>query len=562
MSVKKLLTFEQLVEFWESNNLKCFNSKDTGYTLSVQVPGKLVFSNSESEDLMYTTVKVCHTLLNRNQSYISEENMKKAMPTLKYKPLLASIIENEDGELDFNGHDMEVLEDEEGNSYINYIEKQVGTFTTKEPYLEYDKDADKTYVIAEAVIPRGYTQTAEIIERKNGTKVSCELCIDSMSYNSKEKYLELEDFYFSGVTLLGEHVGEGMLGSRLDIKDFSTENNSVKFEKDDRIVELLQQLSDKIDNLSGYTKEDLKEGGKTPMSKFEELLEQYGKTAEEIEFDYSEMSDEELEAKFAELFDGDGDDTDDPDDTSENDEPAPQSDETEVPDESDSNGDGFDDEEVAVDSNDEKKKVEYSVVYGEVKKEFSVSLSDIIFALSELVNDTYADDCAYYGVEVYADDNYVIMQDYWSGKAYKQSFKKKKDCYSLVGDRVPVKAVFLTEDEEKALDDMRNNYSSISEKFEEVKSKLNKYEEEPSKMEVLNSEEYAQISSIEEFEAFKVQEAHFDMSIEEVRAHADEMLLNYAKSGSLKFAEAKEVGMKKIPTISKKTGRYGNLFSK
>lgn len=38
------------------------------------------------------------------------------------------------------------------------------------------------------------------------------------------------------------------------------------------------------------------------MTKFEELLAKYGKTAEDITFDYAEMSDEELEAKFAELF--------------------------------------------------------------------------------------------------------------------------------------------------------------------------------------------------------------------------------------------------------------------
>ena len=151
--IKKLLTLEQLVQFCEQNKFHSFSSKDTGYTLSVQVPGNLNFSDKEDEDLLYTTVKVCHTLLNRNGSYISEKNMKKAMPTLKYKPLLASIVEDENGELDFNGHDMEFNED----GSVNYIEKQIGTFTVDEPYLEYDKEQDKTYVMATAVIPREYT---------------------------------------------------------------------------------------------------------------------------------------------------------------------------------------------------------------------------------------------------------------------------------------------------------------------------------------------------------------------------------------------------------------------
>lgn len=59
--IKKLLTLEQLVQFCEQNHFYNFSSKDTGYTLSVQVPGNLNLSNEEDEDLLYTTVKVCHT---------------------------------------------------------------------------------------------------------------------------------------------------------------------------------------------------------------------------------------------------------------------------------------------------------------------------------------------------------------------------------------------------------------------------------------------------------------------------------------------------------------------
>ena len=63
---------------------------------------------------------------------------------------------------------------------------------------------DKTYVVATAAIPEEYTKTADIIRAKGGTtKVSCELSIYSMSFNAKEKYLELEDFRFNGCTLLG-----------------------------------------------------------------------------------------------------------------------------------------------------------------------------------------------------------------------------------------------------------------------------------------------------------------------------------------------------------------------
>ena len=67
-------------------------------------------------------------------------------------------------------------------------------------------------------------------------KIDCELFIDELSYNAKEKYLELNDFYVNASTLLGSHddgteIQEGMEGSRADIADFSVNNNSVKFDK-------------------------------------------------------------------------------------------------------------------------------------------------------------------------------------------------------------------------------------------------------------------------------------------------------------------------------------------
>jgi hypothetical protein len=150
------------------------------------------------------------------------------------------------------------------------------------------------------------------------------------------------------------------------------------------------------------------------------------------------------------------------------------------------------------------------------------------------------------------------MIDYWMGKAYRQSYKKRKDVYSLTGDRVPVKSCWLSADEEKAIDDMRANYSVISEK-------LAKYEAEPDKMKVINSESYAKIAETKEFA--ELRDNHFDLSVEEVSAKADEILLAYAKGGSLNFSaesEKKSVGMTRLPiqTNANKKSRYGSLFSK
>lgn len=204
--------------------------------------------------------------------------------------------------------------------------------------------------------------------------------------------------------------------------------------------------------------------------------------------------------------------------------------------------------------------VQYSVTLGDVHKEFSLSLNDVIYALQELVNDTYSEgDDAWYSVQVYGEDKYVIMVDSWREKAYKQYYSVRKDVYSLVGDRVPVYSVWVTEDERKALDNMRDEYESI-------KEKLAKYEAEPQKMEILNSEEYAKVADTEEFKALASEDGHFDLSVEEVSKKADEILLSYAKHGKVDFShetieEEKKVTVKHFAAPSKKARNYGSLLS-
>ena len=237
MAKNKILTIEDLIKFCRTNKMYTFSSKESGKPIVVQSIQDFSSADIEESDdgKLYCKVRVCHTLLNRNKSFISEESMKQAMPTLKYSPLLAKIHQLDDGTWDFHAHDCHMETDEDGNEYVVYDEQQIGTFTADEPYLEYDEKLDKTYVVARVAIPEEYTRAADIIRSKKGTKVSCELIIYECSYNAKEKYLQLDNFRFNGCACLGSEkdgtpIGEGMLGSKLTLEDFSEDNNSlVKF---------------------------------------------------------------------------------------------------------------------------------------------------------------------------------------------------------------------------------------------------------------------------------------------------------------------------------------------
>ena len=560
---KKILTLDDLVKFCEQQNFSRFSSVESGYQLCVTVPAKFEKDDSDDSLMLFADVLLMHTAENRNHSALTEKAGKKCLSSIPYKPVLANFAEF-DGEWDFTSHDIEI--DEDGN--YNYIERQVGCFTADKATLDDEPDdKGRKYIHARVAIPREYTKAADIIERKNGTKVSAELAVNEMSYNVDEHLLYLDDVEVMGVTLLGrdpetgEEVGEGMEGARLDIADFSIENNSVIANQQDKLIESLDKLTNMLANFNINPAEsgELKEGGNL-VNKFEELLEQYGKTVEDIDFEYDNLTDEELEAKFAEVFgESAGEGEDEPEPTSDDDTAEEDFADEEQNDEEDEKAEDGDDEEFEEEVAEDNQR-EFSVTCGDSVRNFAVSMSEVLAAMSELVNNTYSEtDNDYYSVDVYESEKSVVMVGWWSGKAYKQSYKVRNDVYTLTGDRVAVKPVYLTADEEAKLDDMRSNYSLISEK-------LAKYESEPQKVAILESDDYVNVADVEAFVELKKQENHFDLSVDEVTEKANQILLDYAKHNNIKFSddsEKKSVGQKKLPVGSKrKSSRYGNLFSK
>lgn len=553
MKTYKILTLEQLVRFCEENKFYSFDSKNTGYKLCVQIPGVFEQNLDSTKGLLHTKLKVCHTLLNRNGSFISEDNMKKYMPSLKNRPVLAHIHQLDDGNWDFHSHDIKIVEDENGEEQFEYIERQIGSFTEDDPYLEYDEKMKKTYVMANAAIPEDYTMAADIIRRKNGTKVSCELAIESFSYNAKEKYLEIEDFYFLGVTCLGcekdgTEIGEGMLGSRLDIMDFSMEKNSVcsKVDYNEKLIAALDNLTNTITNLNINTNQK----GGTLVTKFEELLEKYGKTVEDITFEYENMSDEELETKFAEVFEND--DTED-----EGVDPEPNSD----GEEDETANDNNDDDIVITEESLENNSIT-DVSNNLYQKTFELSHEDIRYALYNLLS-TYeeADNEWYYITGVY--DNYFVYESWSGGQIYGQKYIKDGDNVSFDGERYNLHKVLLTDSEYAELENMRSNYAQIKSKLDEYQLK----EENTAKDALFELEDYSSIYSEKEF--IELKENHSDISLNELQSKLDSILLSCAKSGKFSFAaehvENTNKGTRKtaLPfNEPKKKGRYGNIFSK
>ena len=552
--LSKILTLDDLYKFFvEQNKTVNFSSKDSGKPIIVTTNGFFETNESDMPEMLKLELKVCHTDTNRNGSHISTENMEKAMPTLKYRPILAYIHELEDGTKDFYAHNIEIIEHEDGETEINYIEKQVGCFTADDPWLKYDEENDKTYVHAYAVIPEGYTEAADIIRRKGGTKVSCELIINELSYNAKEKYLDLTDFIFGGCTLLGcdeqgNEIGEGMLGSRADISDFCHKEPVYTYQE--KLIKTLEKLNVVLESFNNNS-----EGkGGIEMNKFEELLTKYGKTAEDITFEIDGLSDEELEAKFNEEFEDD-------DSKLKNDESNSDSD------------DGSDDEsgeEEPITTEEEacgkKKKKKCSIDSdGNMSVSFEISHEDIRGALFNLIGVYEEEDNEWYWItNVY--DDYFIFENWDGNKLYKQSYSVDGDNVTLSGDRQEVFKMILTESEKLAIEKMREDYASLEAKYNELKTFKDNYdaaELKAKKDAIFARSEY---SVLAEDEAFKTLVADAEKySVDEVEAKAKAIFADYViKTGAFSTKDngenkPKVLGFNFNKKEDKKTP-YGNLF--
>ena len=569
-TIKKILTEDDLLKFCQEQNFANFSSKDTGYQLALKVPTTFEVDDTVDDNhrgMIRLKIRIFHTGLNRNKSFVSKESAEKAMNTIADRPLLAAIHQLDDGSWDFEGHEMEVVTDEDGNEELHYIESQVGSFSSEPAFWEHDDELDKDFVCAYAYIATEYTKAAEILEAKQGSKNSCELFIDKLAYNSKEKYLELLDFYVNASTLLGSRddgteIQEGMQGSCAVIEDFSVKNNSIKFDKDSKMIELLESLNKTLSNFNKNNNTQQKGGNSVNKELFENLLAKYNKTAEDITFEYENLSDEDLTAKFAEMFDEGADPNPDTGSTGDN---------TGSDGGSEGDGDGQDPKDPADGDEDPddvppaNQKKTYTIEFNGITRTFEVSCNEKIIALQELVNATYSDvDNTWYGVTVY--DEYLVMQDYWYYKYYKQTYTQDGDEFTLTGDRVEVFVNYLTKEQEESLANMKANYSELVQYKTDTENAKLRAEKEA----VLSDEKYSVLCQKNDKGEF-INEAYAKLysemdnySVEDLTKELKAVFCDYVTSigeysaNNTEHKNSKKISFGALHTKPKK--RYGHLF--
>lgn len=490
---KKLLTLEDLYSFYsQKKKSMTFSADKSGYNIAVQSLATFELNDDLSEGLLYGKIRAFHDLTNNNKSHIETDVLEEKMMSIKDRPVMADIVDtdetDEDGNpiKDFSGHTM--YYDEELDKMI-YKEIPIGHFIHPESiHLEYDEEYDRNFVCADVVVYEEYTDACDILRRRKTVDCSVELCIRKMHWDNTDKTLHLDDFYVQGTTLLGSHTLPGMSGSKLSIKDFSEENNSlfssISEDEHSKLIETLDNLNKTLSSLNINSKtnptvEKFEKGGsiETNMTKFEELLEKYNKTVEDITFEYEDLSDEELENVFSTTFDES--------------EPTPdtvvtESDKSDDDDTDDETDDSTTDEPDDTTDDDDKDKDTYSKTFELSHEDVRSALYQLLAPIEETLNEYY------WIMSVY--DDYFIYES-CCGNYYKQAYTKENDTIAFDGERQEVFAEFVTADEKAELEDMRANYSSISEKL----ARYEEAEEIADKMTVFEDQAYSKYLETDEF---------------------------------------------------------------
>lgn len=538
---RRLLTLDDLYSYYSTMSTSShFSSNDANSPIVVQVAGKLNFEeNSDTDGLQPVTLQSCHINKNINGSNIKKEVMEKALSSFKNRPILGYIHEV-DGQYEFYGHNMHLDEDDE----IVYDEIPVGVVPEScNAHLEYDEEKDKTYCVVNGYLFNEYTKATEILKREKECAVSVELCIREMSYQAKEKYLDIEDFYFSGVTILGKDedgniVNPGMVGSNIKLTDFSAENNSVfsQFEINEKLVDTLEKLNATLESFN-IKNTERKEEIDVDKEKFEEEV------TETVEEEVTETSTEEEVTETEEMSEETVDET--PEETVEE-----MSEESEEETQEESNEEF--DEDAAEEQTEETK--EFSKVF-EIR--FQISHDEIRYALYNLIGQFEELDNDWYYIRSVYDDHFV-MQAWGSGDIYGCKYSKDGDNVSLDGERYKLFEELLTESEKTKLDEMRSNYSAIQTELNVYK----KAELDAQKDAVFADESYAGFLETDEFKELISHKD--DYSLEELKDKAELAFAKCVKQNkTFSFNEgnrktAKHTFANPAKVVKKKP--YGTLF--
>jgi hypothetical protein len=440
--------------------------------------------------------------------------MEKAnKESLEYIPILAHVYMDENGKPVIGSHDMHIEEDRlnEGETRAIYDEQPIGLVPSRDDNnCTIEEYNGLNYTFVDAYIWRDYSNYAEqLVENAESTKMSMEIDFpeDALSYDAANERYNIASYRYRGITLLNESLGTGMKDAMVTTANFSI-NDDVKSKMIILMEELQQCLRD-------YNKLNSEENGDDTNMNNEEVVETV------VEEAIEEVTEETVEEVVEETIEADN-------------------------------------EEVVEEPVVEEEPAAEEFVENEpLVCTFRISHDDTRYALQNLLNSICGENQFLYIESVY--DGYFYYADYFTGDAYKQAYKVRKDVVSFNGDPERVYREFVTQSEKDELENMRKNYAELV-KF---KADTEAAQLQAQKDAIFAREEFANIVETKAFT--KLVENSANYTIEECEQMAKD-ILDDCNDYVTNFA-AKNDGKKKPKVIGfagagkpEKEKPYGDIF--
>lgn len=280
-------------------------------------------------------LRIAYTGKNRNNTFISKESFEKAIPSMFNCPVVAHYLRDED---EIGSHDVEIV-DKGDSSQLVYITQPIGMVPESAQWAWEDIEDNGVmhrYLCTDVVLWK--RQEAYQYIKEHGI-VSQSMEISITDGEMTDDYYDIKDFYFTAFCLLGENVIPCFESASLTMYI----DSKAEFRKE--YLEMLNEL--KLECEKNNTKEVEED-----LDILKELLEKYQISEEAIMFDYKNLSDEELKAKFEYYF---GDKDDDIEDVDEPDSEPEDDPEDDPEDESEDEDDNDDDSDDAADDSDDSE---------------------------------------------------------------------------------------------------------------------------------------------------------------------------------------------------------------
>lgn len=224
---------------------------------NMSLPIKFSLSENAHSNLQKCELWIMRDGLNSNGSSFDDEGMDRAKTSLKNIPILAYIKKKEDGESDFDEHNMDYVfeRDDEGNLCIKeyYLEVPIGVIPETNNY-RLEKLNGHNWVVVNGYIWKSYSNEGfEILQRDEEKSVSMEISVGRGEFVNNVYHIK--DYEYQGVTILGSDVMPGISGAKIKM-EFSKQDNTEFFNKVKELNQMLkEELESEVEELGNNTLE-------------------------------------------------------------------------------------------------------------------------------------------------------------------------------------------------------------------------------------------------------------------------------------------------------------------